>query len=459
MQYIKKNKENSKSKYVRDPREKTIFYRCAIFYLFALYVMPQYFGIPNPLFDLTIVRIAIIILLVFIVFDYTRLREFMDCIVQDRMSLILLPYIIVLLYTMILRRDINAFLNPFIEFLEMYLLIYVIKDAIGVDKTIKTLQYFIYFLVILGFVEIVMKESPFAYLETIKHIYTGRYIRGGHYRIMSSCIHSIGYGLLLVSAMPLAGYDVESKTFNIFRRPLLLLGIIVNIFSTGSRSSLGIMFAEVFLMFILSDRKYQRMNLLIVITSLTIFFIAVFGLQKTSFGQYILLQITSVIDSIFHTQLAAKYGADSTQLHQSAAYRDLLKQIFHVDWLNPILGIGRKRAFKSNVNGLVVESIDNFYIAEYIRYAYPGMFAYIFFLGYMGVRMIKDFIKTRSALLRVLIIGAICYCIHLYIADSLQTLKYLYVLFALYICCEKVEYVPEAPSKYFRKRVFGYARK
>lgn len=459
MQALVQSKEISTSKYIKEPAEKVAFYRCAVFYIYALYVMPQYFGIPNPVFDLTIVRIGIVLLLVFIICDYTRLRDFLSCILHEKASLAVLPYVIVLLYTMVLRADINALLNPLIEILEMYLLIYVVKDSIGTDKTIKLIQKFIYILVILGIVEMIMKQSPFAYLVTIDGLYTGRYMRGGHYRIMSSCNHSIGYGMLLITAMPFAGLDVDTKKFDLFRRPFLLIGTIVNIFATGSRSSLGLMFLVFVLMLIMSDKEYFRRNVLIVVTSVTAFAVLTFLLQGTGFGKYILLQITSLIDSFFHTKLSAKFGADVTQLGQSASYRKLLKKVFKVSWLNPVLGIGRKRAFSSTIDGLVVQSIDNFYIAEFVRYAYPGMISYIALLLYMLIGMLRDMFKTRSATIRTLFIGALCYCLHLYIADSLQTLKYLYVLFALYLCCEKTPYVPEEKGKYFGKRESKYVRK
>ncbi|WP_044913636.1 hypothetical protein [Butyrivibrio sp. WCE2006] len=442
----------STSKYVKTPRERVVFYRCAILYFFILYVMPQYFGIPNPVFDLTIVRISIIILLLFIIFDYGRLHSFIDIILKEKMSVVLIPYLIVLTYTMVLRKDFNALLNPLIEILEMYLLIYIIRDSLGVDKTIKLLIGFIYLLVILGFVESFTKVSPFSYLVTINGIYTGRYIRGGHYRIMSSCVHSLGYGLLLMTAMPFAGYDVEKKEYNVFRRPFLLIGIIVNIFNTGSRSSLGVMFVCLALMFILSDRRYFRINMLIATVTMVMLIAITFATQTTSFGRYILLQLTSLVDSVFETQYSIKYGSNYTQLMQSKGYRDLLNRIFTLDWLNPILGIGRKRAFNSLVDGKVVASIDNFYIAEYIRYAYPGMCSYIFYLSYMVIRMVKDIYKTRSAIVRAVFIGTVTYCYHLTIADSLQTLKYLYVLFAIFICCEKRNFKSEPQGKYHKLR-------
>ena len=76
-------------------------------------------------------------------------------------------------------------------------------------------------------------------------------------------------------------------------------------------------------------------------------------------------------------------------LGSSSDYRDQLKYIFTIDWLNPMLGIGRKRSFASEINGSFIQSIDNFYIAEYVRYAYPGLAAYVLILLYYLYKMNK----------------------------------------------------------------------
>lgn len=453
------NVKNNKSKYFKESLERQWFRKVGLAYMFSLYVLPQYFGIANPLFDLTIVRITIIVAVIFIINDKERTASFKQIIVTEKMGLVLIPYFMVLLYTMVLRVDINAFLNPFIEFLEMYLLIYIIRDTFGFKQSVKIFLGFIYLLVILGVIESITSVSPFSYLVTIKGIYTGRYLRGGHYRIMSNAGHSLGYGLMLITALPFAAYDYEKEELNIFRRPVFLGLLIFNIFMTGSRSTLGVAFGEIFAIFLLSDFKYIKHNTMLLLSSFTIFAFLTFVLQRTSFGSYVMLQITSLVDSLFDTTYSVKYGANYLQLRQSKAYRDLLKRIFHVEWLNPILGIGRKRGFKSMVDGKRIASIDNFYIAEYVRYAYPGMVSYILFLVYMGLRMAYDIYKTHSAAIRMVFIGSVFYCLHLYIADSLQTFKYLYVLFALYLCVDKKEYVPaKDPCKYIKRGIIEYAK-
>ena len=110
-----------------------------------------------------------------------------------------------------------------------------------------------------------------------------------------------------------------------------------------------------------------------------------------------MLQITSILDELLGTELAVQFGADLTALSSSSNYRDQLKYIFTVDWLNPLLGLGRKRSFKSEINGSFIESVDNFYIAEYVRYAYPGMITYLLFLGSM---IAGDVYKRQGVTLR-----------------------------------------------------------
>ena len=112
-----------KSKYIKNTKELDAFRKTAVAFVFALYVLPQYFGIPNPIFDFTAVRITIVVLLAMVITDFKRNQDFKEIIIKEKVGLLLIPYLFVIAYTMVLRTDINAFLNPFIEILEMYILI------------------------------------------------------------------------------------------------------------------------------------------------------------------------------------------------------------------------------------------------------------------------------------------------------------------------------------------------
>lgn len=423
----------TESKYVKPAREIKVFQWIAVAFLFSLFVMPQYFGLPFPLFDLTLLRIMIIVVTLMIVAEDKRKREFVDIIVSSGFTKALLPYLIVLVYTMVLRVDVNALLNPFIELYSLYLLVYIIQYSLGVDKTIKYLLVFCYILTFLGVIEFAMGRSPFSYLETIKGIYTGRFVRSGHYRIMSSAGHSLGYGLMLVLMTSFACYNQKEDTVDIFAHFPLLVLLALNVFLTGSRSTLGVFVIEIILMFLVSS-IYNKKKFLLICVVLVIalaMFLVVF--QKTSIGSYMMLQITTILDEILGTEWSVKYGANPSALGSSSNYRAQLKYIFTLDWLNPVLGLGRKRTFAAEINGSYIHSVDNFYIAEYIRYAYPGLLCFLIFIGYFFVGLVKKGFSEKSALAKILLVGCICYGINLLWVDSLQTLKYLYVMFAIYI--------------------------
>lgn len=424
---------NFESKYIKSPRENKIFYVVSIVFLFSLFVLPQYFGIPFPMFDFTALRIMIIVLFLLIFGDRDRRNDFIRIIANYRYSLVLVPYLMVTGYTMILRVDINAFLNPFLEIVAMYLLIYVIKYSLGIEKTINLLVAFTYLIAILGMIEFVVGRSPFSYLETISGIYTGEFIRSGHYRIMGPCNHSLGYGLMLVAVTPVSCIDIKEKSVNILKHPMLLVLLLANVFFTGSRSTLGVFIIEIFLLFLFSDNSVKKKAILIFGMVLALAAVYVIVFNKSSVSQYIMLQITTISDEIFGTDWSVQYGASKDALSSSSNYREQLMSIFTLDWLNPFLGIGRKRAFASEINGSYIHSVDSFYIAEYIRYAYPGLFSYIFYLMYFITGMLKKFKQKSSGIYKGLFTAVVCYLINLYWVDSLQTLKYMYIIFVLYI--------------------------
>lgn len=426
--------EKKKSKYIKDDNEKKVFHATGVFFFFCMFVMPQYFGIPVPLFDLTALRIALLAVLFMIFVNPARTREFWNLVFGSKFIKVFIPYFFVIIYTMVLRHDFKAFFNPFMEIFAFVMLIYVIKDSLGVEKTIHLIIVFCYVLSILGIVEYMMGKSPFSYLETIDGVLTGSFVRSGQYRIMSAQIHSLGYGLMLVTCVPFLALDLQNSEIYFFQRPVLLILFGLNIVLTGSRSTLGIFFLELFLILLFSTKRANKKVVFYIIPFLLLIAVAIIGLQNTGIGKYLLLQITTVLDSVFGTSFSARYGADISSLNASSDYRDQLKYIFTVKWLNPLLGIGRSRAFISVVNGTTINSVDDFYIAEYIRYAYPGMIAYIFILLFYMVNIWKEIREKKSVVAKVVLIGTVGYVINIYWVDSLQTLKYLYILFAVFIC-------------------------
>lgn len=428
--------QKKESIYIKQPREVKIYDKMCVAFLIALFVVPQYTGIPFPMFDFTILRIALIGLIILIIADEEKKAQFVEMITTKKYALVLVPYMIVLTYTMVLRVDIKAFLNPFLEILGMFLLAFIIKNNIGIDRTVNLIIKFLYLLTILGIVEYFVGKSPFAFLETIKGIYAGQVIRSGQYRISGPCNISLAYGLLIISMAPLACYNTEKRKIDLFNKPLLVVLLVANVFLTGSRSTLAIFLIELFIVFLFTDKQGKKTGILLIM-ALILFvagFIIVF--HNTTVAQYLMLQITSVIDTVFNTEFSIAYGADPIALGGSENYREQLSEIYKLDWLNPFVGIGRKRAFSCEINGSFIKSVDDFFVAEYIRYAYPGLFSFVLFIGYFIVRFIKKIKGEYGKLMIILLIGTGFYMLNLKWIDSLQTLKYLYILFAIYMASE-----------------------
>lgn len=449
----------TESKYIKQTRIVTAFNSVALVFFFTFYILPQYFGIPFPLFDFTVLRIMIIIMFLFILGIKQRKLDFFQLIAKSPYSLVLVPYLFVLTYTMILRVDVNALLNPAIELISFYLLVYIIKNIFGITKTLKYIFVFTYILAVLGLLEFVIQKSPFLYLKTIEGMFISEVIRSGYYRIMGPSIHALGYGLILITMVPIICYDIEKQEINMLRHKLLFIMVALNVFFTGSRSTLSVFLLEVVILALLSTKINKKKLILTGTLLITIFVVLLIVFQHTAFVRYILLQITSVIDEMLGTTYSAKYGADLEWLSDSSDYRDQLKLIFKIDWLNPFIGIGRNRSFASEINGSYLISVDSFYIAEFIRYAYPGMICYIIFLLYFLIRMLKNSIQKKSQISKMLFTGSLCYCINILWLDSLQTLKYLYILFAIFCCLpennpnemkvgEQVIKKKKLPSKY-----------
>ncbi|MBQ9304358.1 hypothetical protein [Butyrivibrio sp.] len=446
---------SKESKYINNIEER-VFYGASVVFILATIIMPPYFGIPVPAFDLTAIRIMIIVLMILICNDRDRLYDFLGIIKYNKGFLAFLPYIFVITYTTVLRVDVKAFLNPFTEIFTMFLMIYVVDKSLGIEKIMSLVYASYYIFVIQGIAEYFHGKSFFKYLRTLDGaLVGGSFVRAGQYRIMGPAAHSIAYGMILTVGIPLIAMNFKEKKMYIFQRPVLFILMFVNIIFTGSRSALAVFFLEVALIFLLSNKEEKKKTLLVGSISLLIFGTLIVASSGTSIGRYFMLQITSVIDEIFGTTFSLNYGA-TLITQQSSDYRDALWYVFKVHWLNPILGIGRKRSFSTVINGVVLRSVDNYYIAEYIRYAYPGMFSYIFYLLYILIKMLIRIIRENDVYAKVAFIAVVSHAVSLYYVDSLGTLKFTYLVIAMYICHAKEDFIfpsRHKKSKYMRQAI------
>ena len=411
-----------------------------MFLLIAAIVMPQYFGVHIG-WDITCTRLANILIVFYSFLHIKVLNLFLDISMKSKILFSLLLYLFVAAYTMVFRADINCFMNPFLEILTFFMMMFSFRYVIGCKRAIKTIIACAYFLGVYGVVEFATGRSLYLKFFNTLHATVGVSVRSGYYRVMGPCGHAIGYGLLLILLIAVACIDIDNDDIYIFQRPVLMLLLIANIFFTGSRSSQGIALAELIIIFFASNQNKKRKTgfWIIIILMCGVLFLTIFS--GTKIGKYFLLQFAVLFDQVFKTDLSSSLGAATTRLSDSEEYRKFLPYIFKLDWLNPIVGRGVKRSFSTEIYNSAGErafiaSIDNFYICQYVKYAYPGMISYIIFIITSVVTMIRKNRIWNSGTLKVLLIGAVCYFVNLWWVDALQTQKFVYIIIALFFAVE-----------------------
>lgn len=419
--------------YEPDLQKLKFLYGLYAFFVFASIIMPQYFGLHVG-YDITCARFSNVLFVIYMVVSPFIMMHFIQTVARCEIFYPLCLYLFVSVYTMVYRVDVNAFFLVFLEIFSMFMMIYGIRYVVGYRRAIKWVLGCVYFLTCYGIVEFLYGKSIFLqFFKTMPTLVHNSY-RSGHYRIMGPCGHSLGYGLVLLLFLAIACVDFEKNELYLFRRPVLLVLILVNVFFTGSRSTLGISVLEILIILLFSNRNNKKKSIfwLGVAGMGLAFFVLLF--QGTGMGRYLLGQIASVIDQFFDTNFALKYGIDTETLKNSEEYRDVLPLIFKLDWLNPI--VGRGRGFSgAEINGKFIHSIDNYYVLQYIKYAYPGMISYILFMVVLIVVLIKDLLKrnnTHSAVTKFVLIASLMYFFNIWWVDVLQTLKYLYIVIAIF---------------------------
>lgn len=401
--------------------------------LIADWVVPQYFGVHIG-FDFTATRILNLVILVYFFMNRKVGNHFLKSILDVQVTPYLLLYMCVMVYTTILRVNVNTFFLNFLDILTFYMVYYGIRYVIGVKKAIDWTVKIAWVLGIYGVVEYVLGYSPMVkYLLTLPYNNVISVYRSGSYRIMGSCMHSIGYGLMLELLLVLICIDYEKDEMYLFKRPFLYCVLLLNVFLTGSRLALGFAVFESVLIVLFSKRKKRKESFFVLAVSLIGFVVLEIAIFNTSLGQYIMMQITSLVDEALGTEYAAKFGADTTWLEDSTSYRSYLPKIFGVEWLSPLVGQGANASFVFAIEDMYLKSIDNFYVALYIRYAYPGLIAYVLFFLATIISMVKRYVQDRSGVCIALVIGMVAYCVSLYWVDYLNTTKYMYILVAIFL--------------------------
>ncbi len=395
------------------------------------WVMPQYFGIHIG-FDFTCTRILNVLIIIYFLLNRKVGNHFLKSMLDVQLTPFFIAYMLVMIYTTVLRVNINTFFLNFLDILTFYMVYYGIRYVIGVRKAIDWTVKFAAGISIYGIIEYALKFSPMAkLLLTLPSVAVSGF-RSGQYRISGPCVHPIGYGMMLIFLIAIICIDYEKDEIYLFKHPVILVLLVINVFLTGSRGPLGIVALEILLIILFSKRINKKKSFIVLGAFLVLAVIVEIAIYNTSVGQYIMMQITSVIDEVFGTSFSANYGANLELLNMSSNYRDYLPRIFTVEWLNPLVGRGANASVGFEFDGTYIVSIDSFYVALYIRYAYPGLITFVAIQLMSVIYMIRTAIKHRSSLCIATAIAIFSYSICLIWVDYLQTTKYMYIVLAIY---------------------------
>lgn len=399
---------------------------------FSVFFVPDYYGFELGI-AFNVQRIVLIVIWVLILSSQRRREQMARVIVKNKRNPYILLYLFVCFYTAVYRLDIGTFFSPlFDQIVVFYTTIYMLRNEYTTEDLLDQIIRLGYILCILGLVEEALRRPLFGHFEMIKGMFAGSLVRDGIYRIAGPAHHPLGYGLYLQILLALACYDYRRNRIDLFCRLPLLFLTALNIFFTGSRSTLGISMFELLLLTLFSEKSTRKLVLraaglclLIVIPLLVLFY-------RTDFVQALMIRLMNMVDGAFHTKLSLKlFGYYSQHLEDSSRYRELLPEIFKLDWLNPFVGRGNSYVFSMYYEGFLIESIDNFYIHQYIKIAYPGLFTTVLLIVANFLSNVRMMLQSRNALYRVLFIIFLIYFLTLFFVDALGTLDYIFVLFGV----------------------------
>lgn len=385
------------------------------------------FRIVGP--TITIQRLFIVILYLW-TFSNSKIQKlFRKSTKRGQYTFVIAIYLFVCTYTAILRADFNTIFGVFVDCFLMYLLfLYFLDFKYSQEEIIQLITRIVLIACIFGLIEYVTHFNIFSFLTFATDVIPET-MRDGVLRIRVTYGHPLAYGMFLVLFFPFCCYDCANNRIYLFQKPVILGLVMINILLTGSRSSIGIFCVELIIIAILTSKAMKGNLILSIIITVVIGGFVMIVCLESPLIQLLLRQISYVIDEVFGTQIAVHWGGDLSISNSSIA-RDRLWKIFNYPDLNPLLGLGVSTKKSFFINNWEVTSIDNFYVNQYIKFAYPGLIATIMmFIGYLW-HCIYNYFKYHSKILLLCLIAGAGYMVNLLVVDELGTIRFFFFLMA-----------------------------
>ena len=417
------------------------FEKLCFVFVFAVFALPQYFGIPLPGFALTAQRIAMVCLICCICLSRKRVDGFLSSTTGTMIgpAAILTPFLFIALVTALARSDANSFFNFFIDaFMPMLLMMYIAAKVITLEELLKLFRAILIVVCISCYLDaLVLHWDPYQLLHTIQSISGGSTYRASSYRVAAMTSHPIALGIYFVLMTPLICIDFNRKCIDISKNWPILFLICGAMLLCGSRMPQATFIVEIVILFILTSREKKRVLIPYVIVIGTFLVLLVVLLQdEVHVRKYVILNVYQMIDSVFGTKLVLdEFGYWQWAYIQSWDYRNLLPLIFFSDDYSPLLGLGVTAANMSNfsveLGGRAIVSIDNYYVMQYLQFAWPGLIAMVLAFLFMLKRCITGARDEHNPICKALLISFCLYFVNLWFVADLGTFKYAFSLFGL----------------------------
>lgn len=424
-------------------------------YIISLILLPQYFSISisNSLPILTIPRILIAMIIIkicLVKIDFKR----MICIIKEcKYTKYFIIYLIINMIIVINNMN-SVGINELFAILTeqiflFYLFNFIVKYKMSINKVLKIICSCMFILAIFGFFEFLTDVNLFNYLNITnrKGLVMSNYIRMGNLRVTGPFGHPLAYGLFLLLFIPVIFITInKGKKIYI----ITLVFSIINLFLTGSRSSIICFTIQMIIVFIFikNNKKIKT----IIITSNIIMAIFLFSniFPNNALSNNINDMIYMMSDALFGTNLAEDFGKNE----EPYGYRMELLNILKDKRINPLLGEGYGNNPKFYVHswkwneytGITeIKSIDNYYIQKYIECGYLGLIANLIIMYIFIKESFNIYKKQRKFIGIFLTISIIGYGINLFMVDDIGTIKFLWMIYGM------IYYF-----KYLDKKVLSY---
>lgn len=440
---------------IEHKRKLSAFEKLCFAYLFAVFALPQYFGIPLPGFALTAQRITLICVLVSIFCNRERADGYLMSTTRSMMGpvAVVAPFLFVAMTTMVIHADPNSFFNFFVDaFLPMTLMMYMTARVIVLDDLLKFFKVVLIIVCLSCYLDaLVLHWDPYNLLHTISSINGGSTYRASSYRVAAMTSHPIALGIYFVLMTPLMCIDINKRKINVGKNWFILLLICGAMLLCGSRMPQATFLIELVALFVLTDKESKRVLVpyLLVGGTLIVLLVILFH-DESHIRRYVIMNVYQMIDSVFGTKLVLEeFGYWQWAYIQSWDYRNLLPLLFFSEDYNPLVGLGVTAANMSNfsavINGRTVASIDNYYVMQYLQFAWPGLVSMLLVFVYMLKRCASG--AKQSVVCKVLFISFFLYFVNLWFVADLGTFKYAFSLFGLAFVYSKGEGLSQRESE------------